>query len=253
MACAALLAILSVYDLLGKIVNQLFKDDKPWSDDAFALAMVCRDFRAVICLKGSTTARFPNGICTPVRAAVVSVARLRWALCAGYTMCHDHMWPVAKEGRLDVLQCMKEQGCDLGYELGCGTCTCNEAAEAGHLHVLIWAKEIGLDITQICYFAARGGKLHVLQWARDNACEWNEGTCAFAAAGGHLHVLQWAMQHGCPWDESTHAHAASEGHWQVVEWAIANGCPQSDLWPVSAPTWDEDEDEDEDEDDVSLT
>ena len=69
-----LLAVLSSYDLLRHIVHWLIENDE---DDAFAVAMVCRDFRAVICLEGSTTARFPNGIRTQVRAAVVSVARLR--------------------------------------------------------------------------------------------------------------------------------------------------------------------------------
>ena len=189
--------VLSSHDLLRHIVDQLHEDD------AFAVALVCHDFRAVICLKGSTMARFPNGIRTRGRAALLSVVRLRWALRAGYSVRLRDMLHVAGEGRLDVLR--------WAWNRGCATyrASCIRAAKAGRLLLRHWNGEMTSVLNEwTCAAAAKGGHLHVLQWARQQGCPWDECTCENAAMGGHLHVLKWAKQHGCSWGWITIYNAA---------------------------------------------
>ena len=109
-------------------------------DDVFAFACACRLFHAATCQRGSPTARFPSGVRTRRRAAWVSVARLRWAVMGlGYRMTRIDFARAAGEGRPEVLQWARANGCEW-YEF---TCT----------------------------FAARGGHLEVLQWARANGCK----------------------------------------------------------------------------------
>jgi len=60
----------------------------------------------------------------------------------------------------------------------------------GHLHVLVWAYERGLELTaKLTYIAAEHGQINILKWLRENGCPWDGWTCAFAAEGGHLNVL----------------------------------------------------------------
>jgi len=74
--------------------------------------------------------------------------------------------------------------------------------------------------------AAEYGHLHVLVWARENGCEWGgTDTCAGAAFGGHLHVLQWLREKGCPWNYDVLEVAETGGHKEVAAWAKENGCP----------------------------
>ncbi len=126
----------------------------------------------------------------------------------------------ALEGRLNVLQWAKGQGCPWN-EL-----VCSSAAWGGHLEVLQWARSQGCPWnSDTCANAARGGHLKVLQWARSQGCPWEEWTCSSAAQGGQLEVLQWARSQGCPWNEHTCLMASFGGHWNVLVWAIRHGCP----------------------------
>lgn len=65
---------------------------------------------------------------------------------------------VARNGRLDLLQCARANDCP-------------------------WDK-------YTCSEAASGGYLAVLRWARANNCPWDTGTCYSAAYKGHLTTLQ---------------------------------------------------------------
>lgn len=72
---------------------------------------------------------------------------------------------------------------------------CSNAAGAGHLQVLQWARANGAPWdTWTMAAAAGGGHLHVLEWlwSRDDRPEMTCQLCAFAAAGAQLHVLKWA-------------------------------------------------------------
>ena len=46
--------------------------------------------------------------------------------------------------------------------------------------------------------AAECGHLHVLMWAREHGCPWDKSTCEYAVNGGQMAVLKWAKEHGCP-------------------------------------------------------
>ena len=105
---------------------------------------------------------------TSLSEVVASVARLRWARALGYA------W---------------------------GPRTCRQAALAGHLAVLQWAR------------------------AQDPPCPWDEGTCAKAAKYGHLEVLQWLRANGCPWNDWVCMSAAENDHLEVLKWAYEYGCP----------------------------
>ena len=46
--------------------------------------------------------------------------------------------------------------------------------------------------------AAECGHLHVLMWAREHGCPWDKSTSEYAVNGGQMAVLKWAKEHGCP-------------------------------------------------------
>ena len=52
------------------------------------------------------------------------------------------------------------------------------------------------------YLAAQAGHLHIIQWARENGCEWNEDTCKGAVKAGHWDVAKWCMENGCACSEA---------------------------------------------------
>jgi hypothetical protein len=65
-----------------------------------------------------------------------------------------------------------------------------------------------------CELAARAGHLEVLLWASDNGCPFSKEICWESAGGGHLEVLQWAREHGCDWDEGTCAPPPRADTWR---------------------------------------
>ena len=104
----------------------------------------------------------------------------------------------AKNGRLDVLQLAREQGCPWS------DWTCTLAAKNGHLHILQWAREHGCPWDALtCSYAAENGHLHILRWAHEHGCPWDVYVCLYAAWGGYLHILQWALEHKCPIESYT--------------------------------------------------
>ena len=65
--------------------------------------------------------------------------------------------------------------------------------------------------------AAEAGHLHILQWARANGCDWDEDTCSAAAEAGHLECLKWAREHGCPWNKEKCFYVAINNT-KMLEW-----------------------------------
>jgi hypothetical protein len=132
----------------------------------------------------------------------------------------------ASAGRLEVLMWARDNGCPWNVS------TCLEAAKNGHLDCLKWAHENGCPLehgrpskNDICLYAAQGGHLECLKWARWNGFPWDERTCSHAAYRGHLECLKWARDNGCPLSERTCAYAAEGGSPECLEWARDNGCP----------------------------
>ena len=60
--------------------------------------------------------------------------------------------------------------------------------------------------------AAVAGQLEALIWAREHGCPWDRDTSKAAAQGGNIEVLRWAREHGCPWNEGTCASPLGPGN-----------------------------------------
>ena len=94
------------------------------------------------------------------------------------------------------------------------------AAENGHLDVLQWLREQGCDWNEgTCGGAAAGGHLDVLRWAVENGAPWVPGNCRVAAYHGQLEALQWLRANGCPWNRADCLESATSP--EVIEWIEA--------------------------------
>lgn len=104
---------------------------------------------------------------------------------------------------------------------------CKLAARVGNVAVLAWLREQGGCAwdSDTCAEAAAAGHLEVLQWARAHGCDWDGRVSEHAAGRGHLDVLRWARANGCTWSNGTCTSAAAFGHLETLQWAVANGCP----------------------------
>ncbi len=145
---------------------------------------------------------------------------LKWANENGYLPTFNTPFCAVRGGHLPVIQYLH----DNGYKF---QDIFSEAAEYGHIPVLIWAKENYTDFDSIstCAAASRKGHLHVLQWAHENGFSWDERTCSMAAYKGHLSCLKYARANGCEWDKKVYLFAKKYGHIELLNWAIENGCP----------------------------
>jgi hypothetical protein len=75
----------------------------------------------------------------------------------------------------------------------------------------------------LCENAAKAGNLELLKWARESGCYLDEETCAFAASAGHLEVLKWARENGCEWDRNyCLASAEKYEHKHIVDLILKN-------------------------------
>jgi hypothetical protein len=121
----------------------------------------------------------------------------------------------ASEGRLEVLQWLLQQGCEL---------TDLERSMMGAAE-----KGMQLSLTPISFLLLRffphfdSGQLHVLKWLRSElqlpfAPRHNLCTCA--ARGGQLEVLQWLRAEGCPWNESDVARESAGSGKLQLQWAV---------------------------------
>ena len=102
--------------------------------------------------------------------------------------------------------------------LGCPPdSVCLEAAAAGELDVLTYARSLQLPWGHACETAAANGHLHCLKYAHQNGCAWNQTTSTAAAANGHLLCLKYVHMNGCAWDRSPEvsACAAAAGNGQL--------------------------------------
>ena len=104
---------------------------------------------------------------------------LSWALEKCSENRERFCWRMARNGNLELLQHLRENGCP-------------------------WD-----DWT--CWGAALNGHLECLKYAHENGCPWDDWTCTYAALSGRLECLKYAHENGCPWDENTCSEAASKG------------------------------------------
>eukprot|EP00611_Tribonema_gayanum_P024052 TRINITY_DN520_c0_g1_i1.p1 TRINITY_DN520_c0_g1~~TRINITY_DN520_c0_g1_i1.p1 ORF type:complete len:344 (+),score=81.94 TRINITY_DN520_c0_g1_i1:1269-2300(+) len=89
----------------------------------------------------------------------------------------------------------------------------------GHLDILQFLYSClphGEYDADICAQAAAAGRLAVLQWARREGLAWDERVCREAHINGHMDVLQYALEEGCACSDS--AMRDLEHHEDVMEW-----------------------------------
>jgi hypothetical protein len=150
----------------------------------------------------------------------------------------------AKEGNLEVLKWLKDQGRHLttppprrkkgasghvGDDAGCKwhDHACAVAAEHAHLATLQWLHEQGApwQLEDICDHAAHGGSTAVLAYLKQQRCDFSPSTLTCAARRGHLGACQYLVAEQCPSDEKACTEAANGGHMQIVRLLHESGCP----------------------------
>jgi len=134
---------------------------------------------------------------------------------------HSALYESAAEGgHIEVLDWLDERGLDGILQANAGA----SAAANGHLNVLLWIKSKGYSMsTDICSYAAKGGHLSILIWLVENGCVFDSFTFTMAAQNGHLEIVKWLRENGCPWDESVCCDAVYGGHLNVLIWLRENG------------------------------
>jgi len=137
---------------------------------------------------------------------------------------------------LEALEWLADQGIRV-VQIG-GSRSLTAAAGAGHLQVMKWLVNKGLDLGQeksqsaasnAVVLAARNGHLDVLNWLAEKGVKpTNAGQAAIAAAaaGGRMEVLKWLSDHGvAPNATNVDAwqRAASGGHLDVLNFLKQTG------------------------------
>jgi len=159
---------------------------------------------------------------------VSSIESLKWAESNGCPVLDSRTLALAARGGcLEVIKYLRELGCSWS------DCCAPQAAAGGQLQTLKWLKANGCpwDIRCSNYdsssltagLAAQHGHVEILIWLRENGVEFDSWTCSRAAEGNQLATLQWLRASGSPCDERTCTRAASHGHIAVLEYAIGQG------------------------------
>ena len=98
-----------------------------------------------------------------------------------------------KEGRLDVLRWLT---LDPSYEMD--RRWTYHAARNGHVDVLEWLADEGCSLAEdAASGAAEGGHLDALKWLVSMGCPWSGSVWNYAVKGRHEHVVEWLRGEGC--------------------------------------------------------
>ena len=159
---------------------------------------------------------------------------LKWARNNGYQWSSRTFKMASRNGNLDILNYLANNNCPMNGNAnanGNGTTDTDDitltAAQAGHLHVLQWARSKGYPWnTNTCSISAQLGHLQILQWATAEGCPCDQQICTQEAAkAGHLDILKWARSTNFAFHELTCNFAAGGGHLETLKWTIDNQCP----------------------------
>lgn len=103
---------------------------------------------------------------------------------------------------------------------------CDIAAYAGHLEILVWTNENGLELTnRTINTAAAAGHIEIMEYCFGRGLHITGDTCEAAAEGGHLHVLKWIHEKGIVLDLTVFTYASGQGHLEILKWLHANNFP----------------------------
>ena len=126
-------------------------------------------------------------------------------LSKGATLMHI----AAADGRLDVIEKLKERNDDTNTRDEIGRIPLYYAAEHGKLEIVKWFKEQGVDITvkdrfnmTAMHWAAERGQLEVMKWLKEQGadinakCTLNNTPFDIAKANGQNEVIDWLFMNG---------------------------------------------------------
>eukprot|EP00953_Heterococcus_sp_UTEX-ZZ885_P021311 11892-Heterococcus_DN1.PRE.3 len=173
---------------------------------------------------------------------------LRSRDCPWHTSGIDRF--VAESGDVNLLQCIKEEGCELtaavadvaaekgdlamlafAWKEQCEfeTDVCTTAALHGHLPVLMWAVENGvpIDYHDVIETAASNGSVQILQFAQEQFHQLSDDQktelLSIAGLNGEIEAASWLKEHGAAWPEIL---AYKDRCWRssALAWAVEQGC-----------------------------
>jgi hypothetical protein len=95
-----------------------------------------------------------------------------------------------------------------------------KAAELGHIHILIWLKDVyDFKLTEdIIYNACSGGFVETVKWLRANGCPWGSNCVVTAASKGHLEVMKYLYDSRRIRDSRCILIASTHGQLSIVRW-----------------------------------
>ncbi len=198
------LALIATDAWVARLVCRAFRDGCPREPQSGVERPACRAFR-----DGG-----PHG---PARAASRRRSSERAGPSASAVRPPECAARPPATGRLDVLRWAWSRGMRAVRAIP------EAAARGGHLATLEWLHARKCTSENVCLEAAAAGHIHVLEWARDHEHTWRRDFSSAAARNGHVGVLQWIRANGLTWDCVIYEAAAAGGRVNVLSWLASEG------------------------------
>ena len=138
----------------------------------------------------------------------------------------------AKEGQLEALKYLVENGCPIievhpvGAVFAAHNYTAVLAARHNHIECLNYLIEIGApvpdDIIDRCVDAKTSPV--VIQYLRELGYQWHQIAIDTAASRNNVALVKYLHENNCPWDERTVSNAARSACIECLKYALDNGC-----------------------------
>jgi hypothetical protein len=147
------------------------------------------------------------------------------SLISGFTS--EALNYASQNGHVNVLEWWKNSGLELKYD----EYALSLASKNGHVNVLDWWFKSGLPLKYDEYalnHASCYGNINVLDWWKNSGLplRYNEYALDYASSNGHVEVLTWWKNSGLPLKYSEYAlKSLEEGNVNVLEWWKNSGLP----------------------------
>jgi hypothetical protein len=191
--------------------------------DTLALALTSRKLCKVVFERHPKTGS-ETRLTTPVGAAVMSVARLKWALalpCSKMSICWMAAHCPTETVALEMMQLARAHGCPFS-SFGKET---THAAAQNHGALLSWLVENGCQRSVLaCAMAAKNQHFGLLESMVARDFPMDQGTADGCALHGNLQMLKVVTKEGkdrC--GDLTFACAVKSGNLSMVEWMYEKG------------------------------
>eukprot|EP00158_Paraphelidium_tribonemae_P007744 Partr_v1_DN28349_c0_g1_i1_m78775 putative Ankyrin Repeat Protein len=178
---------------------------------------------------------------------------VEWMLASGFPVSSHSFYAAAKHGNIIMLDSLSFNNDGIRAKVARNLCAdaaavgniktlewahnppqcqCNGrvfagAIDNGHVDVLKWAKNSGIEIPDVVDMntAAERGYLDILKWLFDNGVVVTKSVCEFSAFGGHIQILEWMQTIKVMCDSSVYAGALISDSQDIVQWALDNHIP----------------------------